>query len=209
MMRFMAVYIDDEPVELEGEHLSGVLAAAQAYLRPRGRLIVEVSVDGRPVVGEQLDAQAALSVAGSEVRLASASPEELVCAALEDARAALAEARDLQMEAAELLQQDDAGAAMRKVAAAVTLWQQTQEAVMQSLRVTDVRLEDLRVDGRGSDELIQELIDQLKRVMELKVHNDAIGLADALAYEWPRTLEAWDRMIEQLIDRVRSDARGR
>ncbi len=201
----MAVYIDDQRVELDGEHLSGVLAAAREYLRPSGRLIVEISVDGRPVVGEQLETQAELSVTASEVRLASAAPSELVCSALADARCALAQARDLQMEAAELLQQDQTQPAMQKVAAAVALWQQAHEVVVRSLRVTEIPLDELQVDGRPSRELVQELIDQLKHVRQLVTDADAIGLADALAYEWPQTLEAWDRLIEQLIERLQAD----
>lgn len=201
----MAVYIDDQQVELSGERLSGVLAAAREYLRPRGRLIVEISVDGRSVTGEQLETQANAPVSDSEVRLASAAPDELVCSALDEARTALDQARDLQMAAAELLQQDQTQPAMKKIAEAVILWQQTQEIVIQSLGLTGIALDELRVDGRPSRELVQELIDQLRHVRQLVTDQDSIGLADTLAYEWPQTVELWDRLIEQLADRVRAE----
>lgn len=203
----MAVYIDEQRVELAGDHLAEVLTAAAAHVEPRGRLIVEVAVDGQALVGEQLDQQGGMAVGGREVRLRSVEPGELVVTALNDSREALAQARELQMEAAEMLQQDDAEAAMRKVAGAVALWQQVQAAVVQSLRLTGVRLDELDVDGQSSQALIEQLLDQLRQVRQLLNDDDTIGLADALAYEWPAALERWDRMIEVLIDRIR-DAQG-
>ncbi len=199
----MTVYIDEQRVELAGDRLAEVLAAASERLEPRGRLIVEVAIDGQALVGEQLDEHGQMAVDGREIRLRSVEPVELVVAALTDSRAGLGEARELQMQAAELLQQDEAESAMRKVAGVVGLWQQVQAAVIQSLRLTSVRLEDLDVDGQSSQQLIEQLLEQLKQVRQLLQDSDTIGLADTLAYEWPTTLERWDRMIELLIDRVR------
>lgn len=199
----MTVYIDEQRVELAGDRLAEVLAAASERLEPQGRLIVEVAVDGQALVGEQLDEHGQMAVEGREIRLRSVEPVELVVAALTDSRAGLGEARELQMQAAELLQQDEAESAMRKVAGVVGLWQQVQAAVIQSLRLTRVRLEDLDVDGQSSQQLIEQLLEQLKQVRQLLQDSDTIGLADTLAYEWPTTLERWDRMIELLIDRVR------
>lgn len=202
----MAVYIDEEKVEVTGDKLAEVLTAASEYLAPHGRLVVEVSVDGRSLVGEEIGEQAAMEVGDCEIHLRSVEPVVLIVAALNDGREALATARDLQMQAAELLQQDEAEPAMQKVAAAIAMWQQVQTAVIQSLGLTSVRLEDVDVDGESSDALIARLLDQLTQVKQLLTDDDTIGLADALAYEWPQTLERWDRMIELLIERVRETA---
>jgi len=47
----MAVYLDDEAVALEGDDLGGVLASASERLKPSGRVVVEVEVDGQKLVG--------------------------------------------------------------------------------------------------------------------------------------------------------------
>jgi len=198
----MATYLDGQSVALGGDTLGAVIDAACDQLDAGGRIIVEVEVNGLTLVGDELTAARAESVAEKEVRLVSAVPQELAVDALQLASQRLNDARSSQGEAADLLQQDQSQPAFSKIGEAVTAWQQTQMAVLSSSQLLGLNLDEQLLDNEPVSETVNALIKQLRELHELLLAADTVALADALAYEWPETIDRWQQLINQMIQWV-------
>lgn len=204
----VTIYLDDQPVELGGEDLGAVVAAARVRLEPLGRLLVEVQWDGCTLGPDEISARRGESVAEAQVRLYSADPGELVCQALEQIRCELGHAGELQAEAAEMLQQDRQKEAMRSLGESLQSWQKVQQALIACADLLGLKLEEVRVDGLPLEEAAESLIERLKGLRDLIVNRDTVGLADALAYEWPAITQQWDRFVGDWIERLVREDRG-
>ncbi len=197
--RVTSVYLDDQQVQLEGADLESVLAAATDHLAPTGRIVVEVQIDGQSLVADELDQRCRAPVGQAELRLYSADPQELAVITLEQVREKLNDARQAQAQAADLLQRDEPDRAMQEVGRVIEVWQQAQQAVLGSSRLLGMTLDDKEVDGQSIHELAAALIEKLKELTRLLTTRDTVGLADTLAYEWPQTVDTWDRFIGSLV----------
>jgi len=196
----MSIYLDDESVDLPGPDLSAVLEQARERLGDAGRMIVEVQRDGQALTPAELDAAQDAPVAESEWRLLTAEPRELAVASLQQVVHRLDDARQAQLAAAELLQQDKPAEAMKRVGEAIEAWQQTQQAVLYSATLVGIELGGRSVDDQPVDQTIHLLLDQLKKVRDLLAAGDTVGLADALENEWPETIDRWQALVSQMIE---------
>ncbi|MFW6058618.1 MAG: hypothetical protein ACODAQ_00465 [Phycisphaeraceae bacterium] len=199
----MPIYLDDEAVELPGDDLGTVLAAARERLEADGRVVVEVAMDGQTLSADDLEQQHQTPVpADSDVRLYTADPAALSIETLEQVRTALSGAADLQDQAADLLQQDQISEAMQKVAQVVEIWLQVQQAVLNAALLTSVDLDELKVDDQPLSAFTDDLVEKLNTLKETIHNQDTVGLADALGYEWPEVVDRWDRLVGELIARI-------
>jgi hypothetical protein len=203
----MVTFLDDVAVDLPGESLAAQLAAARDSLSPKGRMVVEVKVDGQTLDPDRLEAEQGEPVSG-ELRIYSADPRALVIPTVEQARDQLVEAAQWQEEAADLLQQDNAAEAMKLIGQAFNAWQQTQQVVQQSAALLQIDLDDLELGGHRMPELVQALLEQLKALRDLIVANDTVALADVLAYEWPGTNETWIQVLDHFIQLLKQPGDG-
>jgi hypothetical protein len=195
----MPIYLDDEPADLSGATLDAVLDAARERASQSGRVVVEVQADGRPLLGEELEARRGAPLGSADLRLYTADPREREVTTLGLIGARLADARQAQTEAAELLQQDQPAEAMKRVGQAIEVWQEAQRAVLYSAALTGVRLEERTFDGRPFTAFTDELLTRIKGLRDLIASRDTVALADALAYEWPEVIDRWERLIVELI----------
>jgi len=198
----MSIYLDDELVELSGDDLAVVLEEAQQIAAGSGRMVVEVQCDGRVLDPAELDDTQNTPVGDSEWRLCTADPRELAAATLHQVTERLNDAHEAQVGAAELLQQDRPADAMKHVTEAIEAWQQTQQAVLYSAMLVGIDLDGRSVDDNPVDETIGMLLDQLKGLRDLLSAGDTVGMADALAYEWPNTVDRWRALVGQMIEWV-------
>ncbi|MFW6032405.1 MAG: hypothetical protein ACOCTI_03430 [Phycisphaeraceae bacterium] len=198
----MAILIDEQRTELAGSTLAEVLDSAQNELQPRGRVVVEVALDGRSLSGPDLETEQDAAVADRDVRLTTADPRQLVAQTLRQVDDRLEEARELQNEAAELLQQDKPSSAMDRVGEAINIWLQAQQAVLNSAMLLGIDLDQLTIDGEPLKSFTDELLEQLQNVKELLGSQDTVALADALAYEWPELVDRWHRLLATLVAHV-------
>lgn len=198
----MAVRIDDEPVALEANSLRSLLAAARDHLAPSGRMVVQVQVDGEPVIDEALDSDHPTDFSQAEVQVYSAKPADLAVGALEQARAQIAEASGLQEQAAELLQKDEPAEALTQVGASIRGWIQAQQAVTGVAQLMGLDLTAVAVDDETVAARTQELLTRLVELKGLIEANDHVALADALAYEWPETTDRWDAALGALVSEI-------
>ncbi len=200
-MARMPVTIDGQSVETAGNprDLRSLLADITARIEPQGRMIVEVSIDGQPVAGKSLEERQASDVSGAQVSLTTAHRGQFVAATLEEVRAALSATRLTHAQAADMLRKDDMTSAMQHVSRLVEVWQQTQTAVLQSVQLLRLEPAKLLSEGRSLEAHAAALLEQLKSMRTALQGRDTLGLADALAYEWPLTITRWDQLIEVII----------
>lgn len=198
----MPVKIDDQPVSLQGGSLRALLAAARDHLEPAGRLVVQVQLDGQPVVEEALDSDQPTDFSSVDVQMYSASPTDLAVGAIEQAREQIAEARDLQEQAADLLQQDEPAQALQKVGQSIAGWIQAQQAVTQVAQLMGLDLTAIIVDGEPVATRTQALLARLVELKGLLEASDHVALADALAYEWPEATEKWDAALGAIVQHI-------
>jgi len=202
----MPTYLDDKPLDVQAETLADLLDEARKHLADTGRIVVEVHVEGEMLDDQTLDEQMNEPIGDRDMRLVSVHSKALVSVTLSEVRVVLGEARELQDEAAELLQHDQGVDAMVKIAAALEVWQQAQQAVLHTIGLMGIDFDQFTVDDLTAPTIVNRLVDQLKSLREAVEAGDGIALADALAYEWPQMTDQWDRLLERLIETVEQDA---
>jgi len=202
IMRAMSVFVDDQPTALAEPTLDALLAAARQHLDGSGRVVVEVMIEGEALSGEALEQPEQVTTEGKEVRLYTADPRRLAVETLGQVRARLEDAGQIHEDAAEHLQQDQPKEGMQKVAQVVEIWMQTQQAVQHSATLLGFDLDSLEVEGVTMSELTNNLAEQLRGLKDMLNEGDTVALADALAYEWPETVQRWTALVQALIDRI-------
>ena len=211
MMLAMVVYIGDEPVDLAAMDLGAVLTQPSQHLVLSGRIVVDVELDGQRLDMEALATQGQSPNDQSQVRLIMSDPRAVVSCALEDAGDNLYKAKQIQTEVAELLQQDQQAETIQRVTSVVQVWQETYQAVTQSVALLAIDLHTLAVEILPVADLIQALLDRLKVLQDLLMARDIVGLADTLLYEWPQIIDQSEQLISTIVEVVnqpRSDERG-
>jgi hypothetical protein len=198
----MTVFVDDQPAALTGQTLEALLAAARDHLAASGRVVVDVVMDGEALTETQLSQPEQVTTDGAEVRLYTADPAELAVDTLEQVKARLGEAAQMHERAAELLQQDQPSEGLQKVAEAIEVWLQTQQAVQHSGELLGLDLGQMSIDGRAMSDVTSDLAQQLRSLKDMLESGDTVALADALAYEWPETVQQWDRLVQTMIDAI-------
>ena len=198
----MPIYLDDEPVDLAGKDLSGILNSATDQITNSGRVIVEVALNGQMLSSESLNQHNHKDLAEAELRLYSADPRDVARSALEGLLAQLDQASDQQVRAAEQLNQDRVGEAMGDLGKAMETWQQVQQAVTQSISLIGINLEVLEIEGQTGTAIVNDLVGQLTSVRDILESRDTVSLADVLAYEWPQLVDRWKHMLTGIIELI-------
>ncbi len=198
----MQILIDEVPCNVDAGTVGEAIKSASDLARDRGRLIVDVTVDGSRLTEADLASSRRHDEAAEIIRFTSGDPVEIVTHAFEDAQDALAEADELQREAAELLQSDQHTVSMDKLNEAVSIWLSVQEAIVKGAQVVGLDLDTVHVDGAPLQDMIQRLNECLKIVRRGLQDRDEIALADTLLYEFPQIVEQWRGLLRNLQARI-------
>jgi hypothetical protein len=193
----MKVLLDDMPCEVNATTVGEALDAASAVAEQRGRLIVDVSVDGTRWTESDLSSPDRTDAAAEVVQFTSAAPRELVRQTFADAADALTDADDLQRETAQLLQADHRSVSLDKLNEAISIWLQVQEAIVKGSQLVGLDLNAV-VLPRPIGESITALNQRLEAVHGALARNDVIALADTLLYEFPEVVEEWRGILDEL-----------
>lgn len=202
----MPLVIDEQAVTTEAANVGEAIAWASEHLRPQGRIVVEVNLDGRALSEPDLQNASEVGLAGHELALTSAEPVSLTVSVLLQVKAKLEELGALQGEAAELLQKDQNTEAFQRVGEAVEVWQQTQQAVLHSAALVGLDLDAVRVHGQPLTHYTDQLLAMLQELKSMLESGDTLALADAMAYEWPEVTDQWAELIDELVTQIQAAA---
>ncbi len=198
----MQILIDDLPCDLDAITVGEAIEGAADLARDRGRLIVDVTVDGARWTQAELASTQRHAERAQVVRFSSAEPTELVRHTFGDAMDALTEADELQREAAELLQSDKGTVAMDKLGEAISIWLGVQEAIVNGTKLLGLDLKTVTIGGTTFPEAIRRLADRLGAIRSGLKEGDQIELADTLLYEFPPIVEEWRQLLAELQERI-------
>jgi hypothetical protein len=193
----MKVLLDDMPCNVNAATVGEALDAASTLAEQKGRLIVDVSVDGMPWTESELSRPECTAGGADVVRFTSAAPLDLVRQTFADAEDALIEADELQRETAELLQADQRAVSLDKLNEAIAIWLQVQEAIVKGSQLVALKLDDVALP-RPIGESINDLNGRLESIRGALTQEDVIALSDTLLYEFPAVVEEWRGILQEL-----------
>ncbi|MBT8484540.1 MAG: hypothetical protein HKO59_11025 [Phycisphaerales bacterium] len=198
----MRVLLDTEPCETTATSVAGAIATAAAIAEERGRIVVEVVVDGSPWGQEQFRSPAACQSAAEEVQLVSADLRDLVRTTLADGANALVQADALQREAGELIQADQHRVAMERLGEAMGIWQSLHEAIVTSADALEMDLTLLQVGDGTIQDSVEQLGASLRTLRQTIQAKDPVGLADTLMYDLPDVVGEWRAVVQSMLDHI-------
>ena len=204
----MQVLLDSDPCEMQAQTIGEAIAAASTLAQTRGRLIVDIIVDGSRWSEQQLDSAEHNGATADTVEFITAEPRELVLRTFEDAAEALEDADILQKEAAELLQSDQSIICMDKLAEALSIWLTVQQAIVKGSQVVELQLDNISVKKTPITESIARLNENLQLLRSALQQDDQIAVADALLYEFPDIINEWKSILEHLQSLVEREMAG-
>lgn len=203
----MRILLDDTPCDLKAKTVGEAIDAAAEVARRLGRLIIEVTVDDTLWAEVELSSPKHLEASAEVVRLTSAEPRKLVNEAFADAADALADADELQKEAARLVQSDQYTVSMDKLNEALSIWLSVQEAIVKGSRIVGIDLDDVIVGERSINASISRLNEWLLVIRDALTDSDQIALADTLLYELPEVVGEWQSILIYLQHLAREGGR--
>ena len=203
----MRILLDDTPCDLKAKTVGEAIDAAAEVARRLGRLIIEVTVDDTLWAEVELSSPKHLEASAEVVRLTSAEPRKLVNEAFADAADALADADELQKEAARLVQSDQYTVSMDKLNDALSIWLSVQEAIVKGSRIVGIDLDEVVVGERSINASISRLNEWLLVIRNALTDSDQIALADTLLYELPEVVGEWRSILAHLRHLAREGGR--
>jgi len=207
----MRVYLDDEPLELEGETLTAAVVAGKRAADARGRMIIEVWADGEPASSADLESPPDLEPYAGEVRFVSVEPAGLVAAAMDEAAENLERVREPQREAAAALSRGEASSAMQDVGVCLQAWESVRKAVQDGCSVlgrSPAELMPTEASAEACATAIEDLLTTLREVQRSVKEQDVASLADAMAYDLDELAETWSGLLGEMSAGVRAVKTG-
>ena len=192
----MRVTLDQQPCDVAVDSVWDAIAEASAIAQSKGRMIIEVVVDGTPLSDEDVSALQAQQRSAQSVELTSANVGALVAEVFAEADEALAHVESLQTDAAEKLQVGAQTEAMAKMSEAITIWQGAQRAL--TLGMEAMEDSGSAMNATSLEEAVARLRQQLDAICESLRQRDMIAMSDALLYELPECVQEWRRMLQSL-----------
>ncbi len=196
----MQVLLDGQPVVCARSTVGTAIQSIAEQARARGRMIVEVKIDGELLKDEALMALANGDGAGiRELALTSADPKDLVRETVLDAVDALEQVKADQAAAAEQVQQGRTEEALRTLQGAFVVWQTVRDVVSQGAAVLEVDLDTLELPGIDADcgfgPATAALLEHLGQVRSALESQDWSALSDVVGYDLDADVTTWRTLL--------------
>ncbi|MBL8762204.1 MAG: hypothetical protein JNL50_12970 [Phycisphaerae bacterium] len=209
----MRLLLDNDVIFTPRESLALALKTGVEEAERRGRIIIEVHGDGRPLGDDLLSAPPDDASGISELRLISADPNLLVAETLMQAADSLRLARQHQSSASDKFLAGDTDAALDEVKHAFGVWQAVRDAFEKSAQVLGTQLFEAKFDvGNGQTRAAREDVDALtaalREVRDAMEAQDWSALADAMEYGLSGVVDRWEVMLTAIARAIREGRVG-
>jgi hypothetical protein len=199
----MNVFMDGERVPGTHTNLAGAMSTSRSIAESRGRILIEVKADGKTIPDAILESPASAATTYAELHFQSAEPRQLVRSTLLGAVDLLEDIRAGQSAAAESFQTGDTGQAFEHLQAVLTNWQIVQSVVTSGSQLLNMSLTDPSVGGGTSfDGLGTALSRELTQVRSSLAAQDHSAVADALAFELSKQVDAWVLALRAMATKI-------
>lgn len=209
----MRLLLDNDVIFTPRESLALALKTGVEEAERRGRIVIEVQGDGRPLADELLSAPPDNASGIHELKLISADPKLLVAETLMQAADSLRLARRHQSAASDKFLSNDTDAALDEVKSAFSVWQAVRDAFEKSAQVLGMHLFEIRFDvangeTRTAREDVDALTAALREVRDAMEAQDWSALADALEYGLSGVVDRWEFMLTAISRAIREGRAG-
>ncbi len=195
----MRVLLDGNEIQSREPTLAGAIDAGRTAAEAEGRAIIEVSVDGEPVAGDQLEQPSTAAIDGAEVTLTSTDPVSLVRTTLLDAADALESTRPQHAVIAEGLQTGEAGEALAHLSSTLQIWQAAQDVLIRGWMLLGRDPSTLGVPPEAGvdsvEQMINRLAGELREIKRALGDQDLAAVADVVGYELEPLAEHWVALL--------------
>ncbi|HZW05777.1 MAG TPA: hypothetical protein VFF65_01535 [Phycisphaerales bacterium] len=181
--------------------VAAAISAAKAAAAAKGRVIVDILVDGQRLDDEALDAPSTLPAGDIELKCISADPRQLVADSFSDVARAVDELRPVQREAAEALQTGKLDSAFEGLTAALQVWDAVHRVTEQGPALLGANLTSLAAETEGGRAVLEELASlsaTLQQVKDAVSTQDWSTLSDLLSHELDEAAGRWSRLLDAL-----------
>jgi hypothetical protein len=178
--------------------LGAGIEAARQRATDRGRVVVEVKLDGRALTDEELQQGLAGEggVSGARLDCTTVAPAELVATSFAQASGALDEARALQADAAGALRAGDINTALANLGEVVGVWEAVKQTLDDGPGLLGRPLGEL-LPGASAQEEGVRLAAALTALKTTLADQDWSTLADVLEVELDQQAERWVELLAQ------------
>lgn len=187
----MRVYLDNRLLEDAGSTLGAALDSARAGAK--GRLIVDVLADGRPVPVKDLDRPPTHSPYAGELRLTTADPRKLAAHALREAGDELKKSEPSHARAGELVQAGKTQDALAALVEALSAWETVQRTASACVAIDALVAPASR---SGVESATAELTTHLEQIKKSLHAGDWSTLGDALLYDSSELISRWMKLLD-------------
>ena len=197
----MRVILDNQPCSIDATNLGEALAAASTLAEGRGRLVVEVLVDGALLSDAQLQDEDRLCGTARELELKTTTASALLQETFIQAAESIADTASMQTTAAEMLRSGQSPEGMEAIGTALASWGQIHEAAIKGLLLAGEDPETLvvrEISFLDANSALQQQLGDLQRGIEAQ---DASAICDCLLYEFPKVCEIWIEVLRGMAER--------
>lgn len=194
----MRAYLDDTALDTSCHSIAEAIGAARTAARSRGRVVVDVLVDGERLDEEALDAPSTAPAGDIELKCLSADPRKLVAESFHGVASALEDARVAQQQAAASFQTGAMEPAFDNLQAALEVWDAVHRVTDQGpalLGVTLAMLDPHRNKVQGDLTVLSGTLQQVKDAVSAQ---DWSTLADLLTHELDDAARRWGALLTGL-----------
>ena len=202
----MRVLLDNEPCSVAAESLGEALQAANDIAEGRGRLVVEVLVDGILLSETQLQEKARLAASAKEVQLRTTTALGILSETFANASRAVIESEQVQETAAQLIQSGRQVEGMKTLSTALAMWVEVHSAVIKGLTFAGEDPETLVIEGIKLSDASAALQNRLADLRNAIAASDPSAICDCLLYEFPAVCTDWAGLLDGLSKRYDSKA---
>ena len=208
----MRLLLDDTPVELDRPTLACALETGIERASAAGRVIIEVTLNGESVDGDDLEHPSEEEMPDAEVALRTAQPVALVRTTLMEASDVLAEVVPLQQAAAAEIHAGRAQDAVASMTGALEIWQTVQGVVVKTTEMLQITPDELTLEepdaGGGRISMgsrITELGAALVEVRDALRDGDLARVADAMEYDLVEKAKLWQGLLCAVAEALRGE----
>lgn len=201
----MKVILDDRVLTQEPTTLAQAIDMGVDAASSGGRVIVDIHADGRSLSTAELDDPDTMAYQAGEVHLTSAEPRAFVRTTLLDASEALEQAKNAQIDAADLIEAGSMTDAYDSINTSLALWQAARQALDQGAQLLGLDLTTLPADDvEQLPQAIATLTEALEEVRRSIAHQDWAALGDVLRYDLDELVTTWRRLLTHVAQHIAS-----
>jgi hypothetical protein len=197
----MPILLDEAPAKSPlptSVSLGDAIAWATSGL-PAGRIVTTVELDGKALDGVELQQARGTELGGRTLNLRTQSRKDLALTTLGKLAALIQWLAPQHKDAAQLLEQGNAGLAFARLGQILAAWQQIQAAYSGLAKLLNITLKELPVRHLTGEHVMNEFVAQLTEIQTALQNHDLVLLADILQYEMDGAVANWMSILEATL----------